>query len=188
MNVNNYADYASKKQLEALKNSLLFLDKIFKPNIAAATKSLQDLPNYKEKRLIPANIATSINVSLENIKKEWKVDEADQQYLMYKNIVDIYFSLESALLDKFKLEEQIAAKENVVQNGSGDLQRTKDMKNELDKENQWLRSEKASLSGSVLNLQDQVAKLQNQLGRCHDSVRYFMDINKGLKQQINKAK
>jgi hypothetical protein len=171
MNVNNYTDYESRKKLETLKNDLLFLEKVFQPNIEDATRKLEDLPKYKEKNLILDDIATSINVSLENIKKEWKVDEKDQLYIMYKNIVDVYFALKSTYVNKFKLEEQLEAKESVVKSGSGDLQRVISRRDELERENQSLKSEKDLLSSNAINLQSQADKLNSQLVAYQDSLR-----------------
>lgn len=188
MNVNKVMDYTSRKQLEGLKNNLTFQEKIFQPNIDDATKKLKDMPDYKAKVLDLNATKSDIETSLKKIMSEWKGDEKDQQFIMYKNIVDTYFALESAYEAKFKLQEQLDAKENVVQVGSGDLQRTKDMRDELEKANMSLKAEKDNLSSNVTNLQGQVAKLQNQLGRCRDSLRNYIDINKGLRQQISKLK
>jgi chromosome segregation ATPase len=188
MNVNKVMDYTSRKQLEGLKNNLIFQEKIFQPNIDDATKKLKDLPNYKAKVLDLNATKGDIETSLKKIMSEWKGDEKDQQFIMYKNIVDIYFALESAYEAKLKLEEQLDAKENVVQVGSGDLQRTKDMRDELQKANVSLKSEKDILSNNVTNLQGQNVKLQNQLIRSRDSLKYYIDVNKGLKQQISKLK
>jgi hypothetical protein len=188
MNVNKVMDYTSRKQLEGLKNNLIFQEKIFQPNIDDATKKLKDLPNYKAKVLDLNATKSDIETSLKKIMSEWKGDEKDQQFIMYKNIVDVYFALESAYEAKLKLEEQLDAKENVVQVGSGDLQRTKDMRDELQKANVSLKSEKDILSNTVTNLQGQNIKLQNQLIRSRDSLKYYIDVNKGLKQQISKLK
>jgi chromosome segregation ATPase len=188
MNVNKVMDYTSRKQLEGLRNNLIFQEKIFQPNIDDATKKLKDLPNYKAKVLDLNATKGDIETSLKKIMSEWKGDEKDQQFIMYKNIVDVYFALESAYEAKLKLEEQLEAKENVVQVGSGDLQRTKDMRDELQKANVSLKSEKDILSNNVTNLQGQNVKLQNQLIRCRDSLKYYIDVNKGLKQQISKRK
>jgi hypothetical protein len=191
MNVNKMTDYASRKKLEGLKNDLIFQEKVFIPNIEDATKKLQDLPIYKEKKLNRDGIETSINVSLQEIKAgwaEWKVDTTSRQYSMYNNIVDIYFNLKSAYVDKFKLEEQLVAKEGVVLTGSGDLTRELKIRNGLEKENQSLKSEKDLLSANAARFQNQVDKLQNQLVKCRDSLRGCLDINKGYKQQINKLK
>jgi hypothetical protein len=183
MNVNNYTDYESRKQLESLKNDLIFLEKVFQPNIEDATKKLADLPKYKEKNLIPDDIATSINVSLENIKKEWKVDEKDPLYVMYKNIVDVYFALKSTYVNKFKLEEQLEAKESVVKSGSGDLQRVISRRDELEKENQSLKSEKDLLISNAINLQSQADKLQSQLKNSRDSLKLCMRDIRVLRQR-----
>jgi hypothetical protein len=177
MKEKNVGDYTARKQLEALKNKLMFQEKVFQPNIESATEKLQDLPNYKEKNLTFDDIATSVNVSLENIKKEWKVDEKDPEYLMYKNVVDIYFTLKSTYSNKFKLEENI-----------GDLQRGSARKDELELENRTLKSDKDNLSSSVTSLQSQTSKLQSQLLKCRDSLRTCLDVNKGYKQQLNKPK
>jgi hypothetical protein len=183
MNVNNYTDYESRKQLDALKNDLIFLEKVFQPNIADATRKLEDLPKYKEKNLILDDIATSINVSLENIKKEWKVDEKDPIYIMYKNIVDVYFALKSTDVNKFKLEEQLEAKESVVKSGSGDLQRVISRRDELEKENLSLKSEKDLLSSNAAKFQSVADKVQNQLINCRDSLKRCMRDVRVLRQK-----
>jgi chromosome segregation ATPase len=188
MNLNKVMDYTSRKQLEGLKNDLTFQQKIFQPNIDNATKRLKDLPGYKEKRLDLNVTKSDIETSLKKIMSEWKPDEKNPQYIMYKNIVDIYFALESATDDKFKLEDQLSAKENVVINGTGDMQRIKDMRDALSQENQSLKTEKASLNNNVITLQELVTKMQTQLSKCRDSLRSCIDINKGYKQQLNKAK
>ena len=188
MKEKNVGDYTARKQLETLKNSLMFEEKVFQPNIETATLKLLDLPNYKEKNLTFDDIATSVNVSLENIKKEWKVDEKDPQYLMYKNIVDIYFTLKSAYANKFKLEENLASKEKDVSAGAGDLQRVAAKKDELEQENKTLKSDKDNLTSNVATLQNQTVKLQNQLLKCRDSLRTCLDINKGYRQQLHRAK
>lgn len=171
MKEKNVADYTARKQLDAIKNNLMFQEKVFQPNIEDATKKLQDLPNYKAKNLVFDDLATSINVSLENIKKEWKVDEKDPHYIMYKNIVDVYFALKSTYVNKFKLEEQLEAKESVVKSGSGDLQRVVSRRDELEKENLSLKSEKDLLSSNAKNLQSQADKLNNQLVAYQDSLK-----------------
>ena len=183
MNVNNYTDYASRKQLEALQNDLLFQEKVFQPNIDDATRKLTDLPKYKEKNLIPADITSSINVSLEKIKKDWKVDEKDQKYIMYKNVVDIYFALESNYLNTFKQEERLAEKEGVVQTGAGDLTRELKIRDGLEKENQSLKSEKDLLSTNAEKFQTQADKLQNQLIKCRDSLTRCMRDIKVFRQR-----
>ncbi|GEM_PF-385715 len=188
MNVNKVMDYASRKQLEGLKNNLTFQEKIFRPNIDDATRKLNDLANYKTKVLDLNATKGDIETSLKKIMSEWKVNEKDQQYIMYKNIVDTYFALESAYDAKFKLEDQLEAKENVVKVGSGDLQHTKDLRDELEKANTSLKSEKDILSNNVSNLQGQVTRLQNQLDSCRNSLRNYRDINKALEQQIKKSK
>jgi hypothetical protein len=181
MKEKNVTDYTSRKQLEALKNNLIFQEQVFQPNIEDATRKLKDLPNSKASQLSPANIATSIDASLGNIKKEWIVNEKDQQYIMYKNIVDIYFALEAAYLAKFKLEEQLEAKENNVKTGSSDLQRVIDQRDEFGQENKSLKSEKEILSSNIVNL-------QKRLKNSRDSLRSCSDQNKGYKQQIDKLR
>lgn len=183
MNVNNYTDFESRKKLESLKSDLTFLEKVFQPNIEDATRKLDDLPKYKEKNLILDDVATSINVSLENIKKEWKVDEKDPLYIMYKNIVDVYFALKSTYVNKFKLEEQLEAKESVVKSGSGDLQRVISRRDELERENQSLKSEKDLLSNNAVKFQSQADKLQNQLINTRDSLKRCMRDIRVLRQR-----
>ncbi len=183
MNVNQMMDYASRKQLDDLKNDLMFQQKFFQPNINEATSKLKDLPNFNAKGLILGDVETSINVSLENIKKAWKVNEEDQQYLMYKNIVETYFALKTAYIDKFKLEEQLQAKENVVVTGSGDLQRELYRRSDLEKENNTLKSQVDLLSSNVEKFQSQAQKLQYQLTKCRDSLKICLVENKGYKQQ-----
>ena len=183
MNVNKMMDYASRKQLEKLRNDIFFQEKVFQPNIENATKKLQDLPNYKQRSLILEDIVTSINVTLEKIKSEWKVDETDQQYIMYKDIVETYFALQKAYIDKFKLEEQLEAKESAVLNGSGDLQRELNKRDDLENENKSLKSNIGTLSSSVADLQSQSDRLQKQLIKCRDSLRICLVENKGYRQQ-----
>ena len=188
MNANKVTDYASRKQLEKYEEDSRFQRITFQPNILSASKDLQDLSNYKERSLNPDDIETSINVSLENIKKEWKVDETDEQYLMYKNIVDIYFALKTAYVDKFNLEDQLAAKESDVKIGSGDLQRVINRRDELESENKSLKSENNLLTTNGERFQKQADRLQGQLKQCRDSLKYCTDLNKGLRQQISKLR
>jgi chromosome segregation ATPase len=195
MNVTKVTDYATRKQLEELQNSLTFQDKTFLPNIEDATKKLKDLPDYKTKALDLNATKGDIETSLKKIMGELKGDENDQKYAMYKNIVDIYFALESAYDSKFKLEEKLEAKEGVVQIGDVDLQRAKNERDELDRknksmdeDNKTLTEANTSLNNNIKNLQSQLFKLQNQLGKCRDSLNSYIDINKGLKQQINKLR
>jgi len=195
MREKNVGDYTARKQLESLRSNLMFQENVFRPNIESATKKLQELPDYKEKNLAFDDLTTSVNVSLENIKKEWKVDENDPQYVMYKNIVDIYFALKSTYINKFKLEENLEAKEKDVRSGSGDLQRVAAKKEELEQENKDLKTDYenlttsfSSLQSQTENLQNQNVKLQSRLSKCRDSLRYYIDINKGLKQQLNRPK
>jgi hypothetical protein len=183
MNVNKMMDYASRKQLEGLRNDLLFQEKVFQPNIENATKKLQDLPHYKERSLILEDLVTSINVTLEKIKSEWTVDETNPQYIMYKNIVETYFALQKAYIDKFKLEEQLEAKENVVVNGSGDLQREINKRDDLENENKSLKSNLSTLNTNVADLQSQAERLQKQLTKCRDSLKICLVENRGYKQQ-----
>jgi hypothetical protein len=171
MNVKNYSDSESRKQLESLKSELSFMGNVFQPNIESATRQLENYPSYREKNLNRDDIATNINVSLENIKKEWKVDEKDQQYLMYKNIVDVYFTLKSTYDKKFKLEEELESKDNAVKNGSGDVQRLTTRIDELERENQSLKSEKSLSGPNSAKLQSQLDKLQSQLISCRDSLK-----------------
>jgi chromosome segregation ATPase len=104
--------------------------------------------------------------------------------------VDIYFALESAYDSKFKLEEKLEAKENVVQVGSGDLQRTKDMRDELDSKNKTLNGinktltdQNSDLSSNIISLKGDIGRLQNQLVKCRDSLNRCLVENKGYKQQ-----
>jgi len=186
INVNKMTDDALRKQLEKVKNDLTFQDKVFQPNIGDATRKLQDLSSYKERGLILDDIATSINVSLENIKKEWKVEETDQQYIMYKNIVDMYFALKSAYLNNFGLKAQLEAKESVVITGSGDLQRVIARRDELDNENKSLKTQKDILSNDAIKLKSQTDKLKSQLALCRDSLKICLVENRGYKQQRKK--
>ena len=188
MNANKVADYACRKQLEVLKNNLQFQETVFQPNIDGATKKLKDLSNYKEKTLDPNATKSDIETSLKKIMSEWKVDEEDQQYLMYKNIVDIYFALESAYDSKFKLEEQLARKEGDVKTVDSDLQRVIDRRDELERENRILKSDKGDLLANFAKNQSQSDILQRQLGKCRDSLRFYLDITKGLRDEISKLK
>lgn len=188
MNANRVADYACRKQLEELKNDLQFQESIFQPNIEDATRKLKDLSNYKEKTLDPNATKSDIETSLKKIMSEWKVDEEDQQYLMYKNIVDMYFALESAYDTKFKLEEQLARKEGDVKTVDSDLQRVIDRRDELERENKLLKSDKGDILANIDKIQSQSNRLQSQLSRCRDSLRFYLDINKGLRDEISKLK
>jgi len=188
MNANRVADYACRKQLEELKNDLQFQESIFQPNIEDATRKLKDLSNYKEKTLDPNATKSDIETSLKKIMSEWKVDEEDQQYLMYKNIVDMYFALESAYDTKFKLEEQLARKEGDVKTVDSDLQRVIDRRDELERENRLLKSDKGDILANIDKIQSQSNRLQSQLSRCRDSLRFYLDINKGLRDEISKLK
>jgi chromosome segregation ATPase len=98
-------------------------------------------------------------------------------------------------MNKFKLEENLEAKEKVVASGSGDLQRVSAKKDELEEENKTLKSDKDNLTANIATmqtqtetLQNQSAKLQSQLSKCRDSLRTCQDINKGYRQQLNKSK
>jgi hypothetical protein len=188
MSVNKMADYSTRKQLEALKNDLVFQEKIFQPNIDDATKKLKDLSNYKEKTLDLNATKSDIETSLKNIMSVWKVDEESAQYLMYKNVLDVYFALESAYDGKFKLEEQLEATKGVNQSVDYDLQRVIDRRDELEKENKILKSEKENSGSNLENMQGQNEKLQNQLIKCRDSLKICMYENKGYIQQIKKLK
>jgi len=188
MNVNKMTDSTLRKQVEELKKDLLFQEEVFQPNIEDATKKLKDLSNYKEKTLDPNATKSDIETSLKKIMSEWKVDEESWQYPMYKNIVDIYFALESAYDSKFKLEEQLEATKGVTQSVDYDLQRQMDKRDELEKDNISMKSEIENLSKNFGDLQKQSEKLQNQLIKCRDSLRYYLDINKGLKDEISKLK
>lgn len=188
MNVNKVTDYACKKQVEELKSGLQFQETVFQPNIDNATKKLKDLSAYKEKSLDPNATKSDIETSLKKIMSEWKVDETDQRYIMYKNITDMYFALESAYDSKFKLEEQLARKEGDVKTVDSDLQRVIDRRDELERENKFLKSDKGDLVSNFEKAQSQSDRLQRQLKNCRDSLRYFLDINKGLRDEINKLK
>ena len=183
MNVNNYMDNASQKQLEALKNDLLFQEKVFQPNIADATKNLADLPKYKEKNLIPADIASSINISLEKIKKEWKADETDQKYIMYKNIVETYYALESAYLEKFKLENDLEQKDRVTKTVDGDLSRELKNRDNLAKENESMKSEIKTLRSDITEQQKLAESCQRELKACQDSLKRCMKDLKVFRQR-----
>jgi chromosome segregation ATPase len=194
MNVNKVTDYATKRQLDKYKNDLKFQETVFQPNILDATNKLHDLQNYKAKVLDPNATKSDIEASLKKIMSELKAD-SDQHYVMYKNIVDIYFALESAYDSKFKLEEKLEAKEGDVKNVDVDLQRVKDLRDELDnnnkkmnESNKTLTDQNAFLSSNISSLKGDIVKLQNQLVKSRDSLKYYLDINKGLKQQINKLK
>jgi len=188
LNINSVTDFACRRQLDELRNSLIFQETVFQPNIDDATRKLQDFPKYKEKQLVPADIATSINVALEKIKKEWKVDETDQQYIMYKNILDVYFALELAYDSKYRLEEQLERKEGEGKTVDSDLQRVIDRRDELERENKILKSDKGDIITNINKLQDQSENMQRQLGKCRDSLRFYQDINKGLRDEISKIK
>jgi hypothetical protein len=190
MNVNKVTDYATNKQLTELKNNLVFQETIFRPNINEATKKLQDFQNYKTKVLDPNATKSDIETSLKKIISELKPDETDQQYIMYKNITDVYFALESAYDSKFKLEEKLEAKEGDVKNGGIDLQRAKDLRDELENKNRamsevnkTLTDQNASLASNITGMKTDMAKLQNQLVKCRDSLYRCLVENKGYKQQ-----
>lgn len=188
MNTNKAIDYTLKKQLDKYEVDSRFQKMTFQPNILNASRDLKDLSNYKARSLNPDDIETSINVSLENIKKEWKADEADPQFQLYKNVVEIYFALKSAYIEKFNLEDQLAAKESDVKSGSGDLQRVISRRDDLDAENKSLKSENIQLAANSERFQRQSERLQNQLKQCRDSLNLCTLANKGLRQQISKLK
>ena len=102
---------------------------------------------------------------------------------MYKNVVDIYFALESNYLNTFKMEERLAEKEGVVQTGAGDLTRELKIRDGLEKENQSLKSEKDLLSTNAEKFQTQADKLQNQLIKCRDSLTRCMRDIKVFRQR-----
>ena len=181
MNANKVTDYTCRKQLEELNNDLKFLNTVFKPNIDEATRNLQDLPNYKEKQKTPADIETSIKIALGNIKKDWIED--DQQYNMYKNIVDIYFALESAYLDKFKLEEQLEQKERVTQTADGDLNRELKIRDGFAKENESLKLELRNLNSDIKIQQSLAESRKRELGNCRDSLKRCMRDIKAFRQR-----
>jgi chromosome segregation ATPase len=190
MNANKVTDYGLKKQLEKYDKDSEFQRITFQPNIEDATKKLKELPDYKAKALDLNASKSDIETSLKKIMSELKGDDNDQKYIMYKNIVDIYFALESAYDSKFKLEEKLEAKENVVQVGSGDLQRTKDMRDELDSKNKTLNGinktltdQNSDLSSNIISLKGDIGRLQNQLVKCRDSLNRCLVENKGYKQQ-----
>jgi chromosome segregation ATPase len=118
----------------------------------------------------------------------WKVDETDQKYMMYKNIVDIYFALESAYDNNFKLEDRLESKEGDVKTVDGDLQRVIDRRDELERENKMLKSDKGDIASSINKLQNQADVLQRQLLKCRDSLRFYLDENRMQKAEINKLK
>jgi len=188
MNVNKMTDSTLRKQVDALKNDLLFQEEVFQPNIESATKQLKNLSNYKEKSLDPNATKSDIETSLKKIMSEWKVDETDQQYIMYKNILDVYFALELAYDSKFRLEEQLERKEGEGKTVDSDLQRVIDRRDELERENKILKSDKGDIVININKLQSQSENLQKQLGKCRDSLRFYQDINKGLRDEISKIK
>jgi chromosome segregation ATPase len=188
MNVNKVMDYASRNQLEKLKNDLAFQENLFQPNIEDATKNLKELPNYKTKALDLNATKGDIETSLKKIMSGWKVDETDQKYMMYKNIVDIYFALESAYDNNFKLEDRLESKEGDVKTVDGDLQRVIDRRDELERENKMLKSDKGDIASSINKLQNQADVLQRQLLKCRDSLRFYLDENRMQKAEINKLK
>lgn len=197
MNVNKVTDYTCMKQLQELKSNLRFLETVFRPGIQEATMKLQDFSNYREKKLIPGDLATSIEASLGKIKAEWTVDEKDQQYIMYKNIVEVYFSLESAYLNSLKMEEQLKAKELTGQSNAGELQLQLRKKDDVEKENLLLKTDKDNLISASEKLQGQNEKLQNQIKemqsqyeksqaqmkKCRDSLTVCLKENRGYKQE-----
>lgn len=197
MNVNKVTDYTCRRQLEELKNNLRFQETVFRPGIHEATMKLQDFSNYKEKKLIPGDIATSVEASLGRIKNEWTVDEEDQQYLMYKDIVDVYFALESAYLNILKMEEQLQSKELAGQSNAGELQLQLKRKDDIEKENMLLKSDKENLISSseklqgyneklqsqIKDIQSQFEKTQAQLTKCRDSLTICLKENRGYKQE-----
>jgi hypothetical protein len=181
MNANKVTDYTCRKQLEELNNDLKFLNTVFEPNIDEATRNLQDLPNYKERQKTPADIETSIKIALGNIKKDWIED--DQQYNMYKNIVDTYFALESAYLDKFKLEEQLEQKERVTQTADGDLNRELKIRDGFAKDNESLKLEIRNLNSDIKIQQSLAESRKRELGNCRDSLKRCMRDLKAFRQR-----
>lgn len=183
MNVNKLTDYASRKQLEVLKSNLMFQEKVFQPNINEATVNLKDLPDYKAKQKYPGDISTSIEVSLGNIKSAWKTDETDQNYIMYKNIVDIYFALEAAYMDKFKLEEQLEQKDRITQNVDGDLSRELKIRDNFAKENETLKNDIKNIGNDLKEQQRLAESRQRELKSCRDSLKTCLRDVKIYKQQ-----
>lgn len=197
MNVSRVSDYSCRKQLEDMQNRQKFQETVFRPGIQEATMKLQDFSNYREKKLIPGDIATSIEACLGKIKAEWMVDEKDQQYMMYKNIVDVYFALESAYLSSIKTEEQLRTKELAGQLNAGEMQLQLRKKDDVEKENMLLKTDKENLVSASEKLQAENEKLQNQmrdiqglsekaqaqLRRCRDSLRICLIENRGYKQE-----
>lgn len=197
MNTGKVSDYACRKKLQDIQSSLRFQEAVFRPGIQEATMKLQDFANYREKKLVPGDIATSIEACLGKIKAEWTVDENDQQYLMYKNIVDIYFALESAYLNSIKNEEQLHAKELAGQLSAGEMQLQLKKKDEIEKENMLMKTDKENLVSSFEKLQSENDKLQAQmkdiqgqseivqaqLRKCRDSLNRCLVENRGYKQE-----
>jgi hypothetical protein len=183
MNANKVTDYTCKRQLEELNNDLKFLNTVFIPNIEEATKNLQDLPNYKERQKTTADIETNIKVALANIKKDWKVDETDQQYIMYNNIVDTYFALESAYMDKFKLQEQLEQKVRVSQESDGELNRELKIRDGFANENSTLKLELKNLNSDIKIQQSLVEKRLKELSNCRDSLKKCLRENRAYRQR-----
>jgi hypothetical protein len=183
MSVNKMTDYTTRKQLEALKNDLIFQEKVFQPNIDDATKKLTDLSNYKEKTLDLNATKSDIETSLKKIMSAWKVDEESGQYLMYKNIVEIYFALESAYDKKYKLEEQLEQKERVTQTADGDLNRELKIRDGFAKENESLKLEIKNLDSDIKIQQSLAESRKRELGNCRDSLKRCMRDIKAFRQR-----
>jgi hypothetical protein len=183
LNSNKITESSCRKQLEKLNNELQFLDNVFIPNIDEATKQLQDLPNYKERQKTPADIETSVKVSIENIKKAWIVDETDHHYLMYKNIVDTYFSLQSAYMDKFRLAEELEQTRRVTQSTDGELNRELRVRDGFANENASLKLELKNLSADIKKQQLLAESRQRELKSCRDSLKQCLRENRAYRQK-----
>lgn len=181
MNANKITESNCRKQLEKINKELIFLNNVFIPNIDEATKQLQDLPNYKERQKTPADIETSVKVAIENIKKDWV--ETDEHYLMYKNIVDTYFALQSAYLDKFRLEEELDQKQRVSQNADGELNRELRVRDGFANENASLKIELKNLSDDIKKQQLLAESKQRELKSCRDSLRQCLRENRAYRQK-----
>lgn len=181
MNATKVTNYGCQQELEKTKNDLKFQQEVFQPNIQNATEKLKDMSN-PEGKILDLNVTKSdIKISLENIMSKWIVNEEDPQYVMYKNIIDSYFALESAYEDKIKLEEQVESNEGDVKDVDNVLQRTKEQRDDFKEERDVYKSNSERLQAEYQQLESQGKQIQIQLKQCQDE-------NKALKFEISKRK
>lgn len=188
MNVNKLTDIATRKKLSELEKANEFQEKTFHPNIDNATKKLIEIQKDKEKVLNLSQTKSDINNSLQTIQAGLKPEDQSWQHLMYKNIIDIYYALESAFDSNYKLQADLESKDNVVQPIYGDLQRSKDMRDALKGENESLKTQIANINKGFTDFKEKSDDLQKQLGKCQEDLTAEKLINKGLNEELKKYK